>query len=305
MGPNDYRHNPFTDTSTAVQVTELHKIPSLSPYTIKLNEVPVKANPSTVRVRHVSSVDSGSLIYGIDFAEVAATPAVNQFFPDYNTAADGDPNWNTGAFLFLSQNAGGLVEITYQARGTLASVRANRHPNQWVDVGDGSNGDFRPTSNMTLSGIYNFKSVIIPTGVIVTVAPWTKIKCQEVCWINGILHANGTGSSGGSGYQGPNTSAADASGVGGAGGGYIRITAKTIIVNGAIQAAGNPGGQGRTRVYGGGGGGGGAIVLIAHELLHNNNFYVGAGAGSGSDGSAGNGSSGAPGAVLLKELGWS
>ncbi|MDT8901174.1 hypothetical protein [Anaeroselena agilis] len=52
MRPVDYRYNQFTDTSTAVAITgEEHRIPSTSPFTIKLREVPVKADTSTLSMR--------------------------------------------------------------------------------------------------------------------------------------------------------------------------------------------------------------------------------------------------------------
>lgn len=196
MLPSDYRHNPFSDVSTAVQKSEIHRIPRVSPYTIQLNEVPVKSDPSTMRIQWVG-ISTGGVSVGGDLVEVAASPAAGQFYPDYNTFAAGDKNWNTGEILFNSQNAGNVVKVTYLAQGTLASVKSNKYPNEWVDTGDGSDGDFWPTSNVTISGVKNYRSVIIPANVTVTVAPWAKIKCQEVCWINGVLSAYGTGAPGG------------------------------------------------------------------------------------------------------------
>lgn len=296
MGPNDYRHNPFTDVSTAVQVTEVYKIPAVSPYTIQLNEVPVKSNPSTMTVK-VLNVSGTSITTGTVFAEVAANPAANQFYPDYNTSADGNENWNTGKLLFSSANAGWLVQITYLAKGTLASVRANRYPDQWIDRGDGSDGDFWPTSAVTISGIKNYKSIIIPSGVTVTVSPWAKIKCQGVCYIAGLLHANGTGSPGGSlvsdeagGNGNPGTMGL-CGGAGGNGGGYgpssrgaggatyyryphLQVNAlniQNLLYDDLIICSGGGGGSG-CRQYpavasGSGGEGGGHIRIIAKTII--------------------------------------
>lgn len=49
---SDYRHDPFTDASTAITITgEAQMIPAGSPYTIRLNEVPLKETPSGIVMR--------------------------------------------------------------------------------------------------------------------------------------------------------------------------------------------------------------------------------------------------------------
>ena len=48
--PSDIRHDPFMDVPTSITLTERHLIPSISPYTICLNEVPVKNSPTTTIV---------------------------------------------------------------------------------------------------------------------------------------------------------------------------------------------------------------------------------------------------------------
>lgn len=49
---SDYRHDPFTDASTATTITgEVQMIPAGSPYTIRLNEVPMKETPSSITMR--------------------------------------------------------------------------------------------------------------------------------------------------------------------------------------------------------------------------------------------------------------
>lgn len=84
---NDYRYNPFSDALEPVAITgETHIIPSNSPYTIRLKEVPVKESPSTVSLT----------IAGVAGVEVAAEPAAGEFRCDYTTGADSDDSWNTG-----------------------------------------------------------------------------------------------------------------------------------------------------------------------------------------------------------------
>ena len=49
---SDYRHDPFTDASTAITITgEVQMIPAGSPYTVRLNEVPLKETPSSIVMR--------------------------------------------------------------------------------------------------------------------------------------------------------------------------------------------------------------------------------------------------------------
>ncbi|SMC63118.1 hypothetical protein [Sporomusa malonica] len=49
---SDYRYDPFQNSLQAVSVTnEVHIIPNSSPFTIRLREVPYKANPSTLTMR--------------------------------------------------------------------------------------------------------------------------------------------------------------------------------------------------------------------------------------------------------------
>jgi len=52
MSFTDYRYDPFTDSSDFVSITdEQLTIPTSSPFTIRLDEVPEKASPSTVSIR--------------------------------------------------------------------------------------------------------------------------------------------------------------------------------------------------------------------------------------------------------------
>lgn len=302
--PSDYRYNPFSDVSTAVQAVERHLIPATSPYVVNLNEVPQKNSPSTMAVKEITAVSGDVVTYGSTFAEVAANPAAGEFWSDYNTGADGDKGWNTGKLLFAASDAGKLVEVSYTATGTLAGVKSNRYPAWWLDRGDGSDGDFAPTANVTISGLKQYKSVRIPAGVTVTISCYALIKCQGAFVNHGTITASGQGAHGGSGgyYAKDATgeyypSAAGAgvsaiSGVGGAGGsnhgaagagggcaafnvtldGPSTIELAMTLRGFGFGAGGGGGGCGSStfRRYGGaaGGRGGGAIAIVSTGIYN-------------------------------------
>ena len=67
--PSDYRHDPFSDISTAISLTERHLIPSISPYEIRLNEVPVKNSPTTTVIKEFS-ITGGAISYGAVYAQL-------------------------------------------------------------------------------------------------------------------------------------------------------------------------------------------------------------------------------------------
>lgn len=74
---------------------------------------------STTAATHTS----GTAVYGPAMTEVAAAPSSGQFWPDYNTGADSDENWNTGTLKFNSADAGKTVAVTYQGTGCLMDHR--------------------------------------------------------------------------------------------------------------------------------------------------------------------------------------
>lgn len=93
---SDYRYDPFNNIAEPINITgETHVIPSNSPYTIRLKEVPVKESRPTVTLT----------IGGIAATEVAAEPTVGQFRCDYATSIDSDESWNTGLIQFNSGDA--------------------------------------------------------------------------------------------------------------------------------------------------------------------------------------------------------
>lgn len=313
--PSDYRHDPFSDVSTAATFTERHIIPSVSPYVINLNEIPQKNSPSTMTVKAITNVNGSTVTYGSTFAEVAANPSSNEFWPDYNTGADGDENWNTGKLLFNSSNAGQLVEIRYTATGTLAGVKSNRYPAWWLDRGDGSDGDFNPTGNVTISGLKQYRSMFIPAGVTVTVNLWTKIHCQGAVIIFGTLSAAGQGGAGGAGNSGAGNSGGIGHGsVGGAGGKAsanmnsggaaggtevrrIFVDDYNEIIYGSGGGAG--GGYPDYGSGGNGGAGGGDIVLIAPSVKINGSITAAGVSGSSGGKYSGGGGGGGGGRVMI------
>lgn len=115
MAIKDYRFDPFLNVFNAKQISdEQHQIPTASPYTIRLNEVPQKTDPTTLRVNFVD---------GADLTEVAALPGQGQYWPDYLTVEHGVENWNTGTLLFNATDAGKNVVVSYNGIGTLTDDR--------------------------------------------------------------------------------------------------------------------------------------------------------------------------------------
>lgn len=115
MSVSDYRLDPFTGQLNIREITgEEHTVPQNSPYTIRLNEVTYKADPSTLKVTYKDS--------GAQLTEVAAQPEAGQYWPDYLTTAVKE--WNTGTLLFNAADAGKTVLVSYQGMGTLVDTRA-------------------------------------------------------------------------------------------------------------------------------------------------------------------------------------
>ena len=99
-GPSNIRVNPFTGTGGAtnyVELTEKHIIPAVSPYVIRLNEVPEKQDPSNMKMVYVDIATGAATENAL--TEVAATPGQGEFRPDYSTNALDD---KTGILDLLS-----------------------------------------------------------------------------------------------------------------------------------------------------------------------------------------------------------
>lgn len=314
--PSNIRINPFVGdggTTTYINLTETHIIPSVSPYVIRLNEVPEKQDPSNIRAVWVDS--STGAVTASALTEVAATPAAGEFRPDYATKADGNDNWNTGLIEFSAVDAGKIVQISYTGMGTLAAVQSNKYPSWYTDRGDGSDGDFIPDADCAIGGIKNYKRVFIKAGVTVSVNQQLVIKATGSVVIAGTINGNGSpgakGKGGVGGAPGGNggwvtsdegskerrdaTAGQDGTGggYGGAGGGANGIiggAGGSSRIGIGIDYDGNGGGGGGgANVYpgytsGGGGGGGYGISIIAPEVALLEGSKISADGGNGENG---------------------
>lgn len=149
MSVSDYRLDPFTGQLNIREITgEEHTVPQNSPYTIRLNEVPYKADPSTLKVTYKDS--------SAQLTEVAAQPEAGQYWPDYLTTAVKE--WNTGTLLFNAADAGKTVLVSYQGMGTLVDTRAPEFLE--VDV----TGSTQPKREAIVSGISSAADGNMKTG---------------------------------------------------------------------------------------------------------------------------------------------
>ena len=314
--PSNIRINPFVGdggTTTYINLTETHIIPSVSPYVIRLNEVPEKQDPSNIRAVWVDSTTGA--VTASALTEVAATPAAGEFRPDYATKADGNDNWNTGLIEFSAVDAGKIVQISYTGMGTLAAVQSNKYPSWYTDRGDGSDGDFIPDADCAIGGIKNYKRVFIKAGVTVSVNQQLVIKATGSVVIAGTINGNGSpganGKGGAGGARGGDGGWVDGNensnarrdattgqdgtggGYGGAGGGRNEnkgaAGGSSRIRIGIVYGGNGGGGGGADYVYagytsGGGGGGGYGISIIAPEVALLEGSKISADGGNGENG---------------------
>lgn len=281
--PSNYRYDAYSDIPSNITLTERHLVPAISPYIVTLTEVPVKSAPSTTSARYINDISGGSAVYGESLTEVSATPVAGQYYPDYHTNADNNENWNTGQILFAAADAGKIVEITYLAKGTLTGVTSAAYPSWWRDRGDGSDGDFYPTGNVTISGRKNYRSVYIPAGVTVSVSGFIDIRCQGMFINAGTINASGGGGLAGQqvkirnlyganiGLNGNPGEPAIGGGAGGAAGsssdsGYYGVNSSGTKIGGSrlsLDAAGVLAGCYSEEILGGGGGSSPGVYSIS------------------------------------------
>lgn len=281
--PSNYRYDAYSDIPSNITLTERHLVPAISPYIVTLTEVPVKSAPSTTSARYINDISGGSAVYGESLTEVSATPVAWQYYPDYHTNADNNENWNTGQILFAAADAGKIVEITYLAKGTLTGVTSAAYPSWWRDRGDGSDGDFYPTGNVTISGRKNYRSVYIPPGVTVSVSGFIDIRCQGMFINAGTINASGGGGLAGQqvkirnlyganiGLNGNPGEPAIGGGAGGAAGsssdsGYYGVNSSGTKIGGSrlsLDAAGVLAGCYSEEILGGGGGSSPGVYSIS------------------------------------------
>lgn len=276
-GPSNIRINPFTGdggATTYVNLTETHIIPSTSPFVVRLNEVPEKQDPSNMKCVWVDS--STGDVTSNALTEVAATPSAGEFRPDYSTKADGNEAWNTGLIEFNSADAGKIVQVTYTGTGTLAGVTSNHWPSWYTDRGDGSDGDFVPTEDTTISGVKNYKRVFIKAGVTVTVKKSIYCKCLGSFVNLGNVVADGQGAKGGKAESSNGEAGYGIGGAGGAGGGKAGhgiggaggnvINKDYVFLNEVGYGGGGGGGADFDYGSGVGGDGGGFIAIVTNAF---------------------------------------
>lgn len=308
---NDYRYNPFENVSTAVTITgETHVIPSVSPYTIRLDEVPMKETPSSISLT----------IAGSAGAEVSAAPAAGEFWPDYSTGADGDDGWNTGTILFNAADAGKTVVVSYVGTGTLVDTRTVHgqaiftESGAWVcpegitqvfitmcgGGGGGGGGGYTKQNGFT-GGTTSFDSLLS--------APGGGGGAGTTNTINNVAGGASGGSGGAPGGASLliNTTTQGVSGQGGGsilGSGAPPLTAAGTGVDGAVYGAGGSGGFGSTGLICGGGGGGKTYLVQILTVVPGASYTVTIGAGGnggvGSGSGESTGGNGAPGICIIE-----
>lgn len=301
--PHDYRYDPFNDTSEAIAITgETHVIPSNSPYTIRLNEVPMKDTPSSISLT----------IGGVAANEVSAPPAAGEFWPDYSTKADNDDSWNTGTILFNAADAGKTVVVSYIGTGSLVDIEKTRKlhkcikftsSGEWICpegvehvnillIGGGGGGASGGTSMVSGGdgGNSSFGSILTANGGKKGTASTTDALAGTIATTNASVlinlanfYAGAVGAAGAvAGAGGDATGYGNGGGSGGASGG--------------VGAAGSyPNTKGNHTTLNASGAGGGCMYAVAVPVTAGSNYTITIGAGGiGGDGQydGGDGSSG-------------
>ena len=148
----DYRLDPWNNVLDIHNISgERHQIPTTSPFTVRLLEVPQKTEPTSLSV----------VCNGTAMTEVAATPEQGQFFPDYRANVTGDPNWNRGELLFNAADAGKTIMVSYRGMGTLIDSRL---PDQLQMPFTGSQQADRETNLSTAPNSWDSQEGSSPKG---------------------------------------------------------------------------------------------------------------------------------------------
>lgn len=311
---NDYRFNPFENVSTAVTITgETHVIPSVSPYTVRLREVPLKETPSSISLT----------IGGVAANEVSAPPSAGEFWPDYSTGADGEDGWNTGTILFNGADAGKTVVVSYVGTGTLVDTRTShgqaifKGSGVWICpegiikvfismCGGGGGGGGASTSNSNGSsggngGITSFGSLLSASG-------GGGGGGASIVSAGAGGSAGGTGGTrGGTGFVGGNRALSGCGGscILGAGGSPVSgVSGTGAGLPGAGFGAGGSGGA-RTNAENdicaaGGGGGAHSYLKQPVTVIPTTEYIITIGAGGDGGSSNYSGGNGAPGICIIE-----
>lgn len=178
-------------------------------------------------------------------------------------------------------------------------------PAWWLNRGDGSDGDFRPTGNTTISGLKQYRSVFIPAGVTVTIDQFTRLCCQGAFINLGIVSAEGAAKNGVGGGVSPNIGNIGTGGGNGGAGGYsgaaggsgslingIAIPSVSLVWQNEGLGFGASGGSGRGNSNvngawangGAGGSGGGAIIVRCNSFDNRGTLNANGGRGGNATG---------------------
>ena len=244
-----------------------------------------------------------------------ATKATNA---DNATKATQDSAGQTISSTYIKDVSGvdGAIKVT-KGNGISNTISiAPKYPSWYTDRGDGSDGDFIPNENTTISGVKNYKRVFIKNGITVNVSRYVRIKCQDSFVNLGLISANGQGAAGGdggsigdssnnyhagSGYGGSVLGSSISSGgaggngkaKGGAGGGRNYIAMDMSYFDVMYGSGGGGGGGGHGANSGAGGAGGGDIVIVASSVENKGTVSAnGANGANGGDGIIGGGGGG-------------
>lgn len=196
-------------------------------------------------------------------------------------------------------------------------------PAWWLNRGDGSDGDFRPTGNTTISGLKQYRSVFIPAGVTVTIDQFTRLCCQGAFINFGIVSAEGAAKNGVGGGVSPNVGNIGTGGGNGGAGGYsgaaggsgslmngIAIPSVSLVWQNEGLGFGASGGSGRGSSNvngawangGAGGSGGGAIIIKCNSFSNEGTLNANGGRGGNATGDTykgGGGGGGGGGSITI------
>lgn len=150
-------------------------------------------------------------------------------------------------------------------------------PAWWLNHGNGSDGEFNPDSDTTISSTKNFTNVNIPSGVTVTVAHGARLLCTGAFTNAGTIQVQAVNMAGAGGAGAPDP------GTGGTGG---QNTNDAVIGLGGNGGAGGSGHKG-TR----GGAGGAAIGTVKRVVTEESIITTPGGSGAGGGGGASHGGS--------------
>lgn len=296
--PVDYRFDPFQNILNPVTITgEAHTIPSVSPFTVRLGEVPLKNTPSSISLT----------IDGVRAEEVSSAPAAGQFWPDYSTGADGDDDWNTGTILFNAADAGKDVVVTYEGTGTVVwadlvnthvftesgEITAPSWATRAIISGCGGGGGGGNTYDIagygTDGGATSFGDLLVLGGGGGSGRGKTPIHGLDGSGFSALVRpttATGTRGAGGGGPFGVGGTDSSTTGPGVPGTGY---------------GSGGSGGLASSATAGIGGAAGGACVNKAISVVGGTTYTVTIGAGGKGGGSGSRyGGNGAPGILLIR-----